>query len=55
MATGQIASTVRIPEKTHEAARIAAARKRLSLNAYVIRALEAATQAESKQTRKKPA
>ena len=55
MATGQIVSTVRIPEKTHEAARITAARQRLSFNAFVIRALAAATQAESKQTRKKPA
>jgi HicB family len=38
-----IPTTVRLPEKTHEAARVAAARLRMSLNQYVIEALEKAT------------
>ena len=51
----RIAHTLRIPAKTHKAARIEAARNRQSFNAFVVRLLESATQAESKPTRKKPA
>jgi len=40
-----IPTTVRLPERTHEAARVAAAKRRMSLNQYVIEALEKATEA----------
>jgi predicted HicB family RNase H-like nuclease len=55
MAEARIAHTLRIPGKTHKAARIEAARNRESFNAYVVRLIQLATQAESKPTRKKPA
>jgi predicted HicB family RNase H-like nuclease len=46
--------TVRLPRQTHEAARVEAARKNVSLNVLVAQALEQVTQTKPKG-RKQPA
>ena len=51
---GTIGLTVRLPRQTHEAARVEAARKGMSLNVFVSQALDVATNPKSKP-RKQPA
>lgn len=50
---GTIGVTLRLPHKTHEAARVEAARQRKSLNLYVAEILTQATQKQ--RPRKQPA